>query len=145
MRYIKNNLEEQDPNLTIGEYLAIQKKEKATKDAETEKRRSEFINSLKGEYIKVIEGCSITDDKSVLFIKVKDVVFESLTTDWKELFKIKGKIYSFSENYISDYRKEWSTTLDFDRFEFIPESVFINAQNKYKEIQSIIKDLMEKK
>ncbi|MFT6125755.1 MAG: hypothetical protein ACJAVA_000196 [Flavobacteriaceae bacterium] len=142
MRYIKNNLQEQDPNLTIGEYLVIQEKEKAIKDAETEKRRNCFINYLKGEYIKVVDSCPIEGDKMALFIKVEDVIFESLTTEREELFKVKGSIFSFSEDFISNYRKEWSTTLDINNFEFILEDTFKEASDKYEEIQDIIKNLI---
>ena len=46
--------------------------------------------------------------------------------------------------FINKYRERhgWNNLLDFSKFEFIPEAIFKNAQNKYKEIQSIIKNLI---
>lgn len=140
MRYIKNNLKELDPNLTIGEYL--KQEEGRLKELE-EKRlleRSSFIDDLKGKYIKIVDEDYM--GVSSLYVKVKDVVFESYTEDLKQLFNIEGKMYSFSKYMINNNRKSFSVVMGDDSFEFISEQGFSYAEKEYKKIQNILKEVI---
>lgn len=139
------DLEKENMSLTLGEYIKLLKEREANKEKKDLLKRQGFIDSLKGKYIIFKEKKGILGDE-VKFIKVTEVKFESLTTDWEDYFKIKGEAITFSEHFIN-HRKNYeigvTLTKELDYIEVLKND-FDLALRKYKDVQKINEEIFNR-